>query len=75
MKRPFFSLQEAAQRLREPLTALRHELHKHPELSGREFETVRRLRAFFDRPPFEVLPLPLDNALAVRIPGKGPASG
>ena len=72
MKRPFFSLQEAAQRLREPLTALRHELHKHPELSGREFETVRRLRAFFDRPPFEVLPLPLDNALAVRIPGKGP---
>ena len=48
MKRPFFSLQEAAQRLREPLTALRHELHKHPELSGREFETVRRLRAFFD---------------------------
>ena len=72
MKRPFFSLQEAAQRLREPLTALRHELHEHPELSGREFETVRRLRAFFDRPPFEVLPLPLDNALAVRIPGKGP---
>ena len=72
MKRPFFSLQEAAQRLREPLTALRHELHKHPELSGREFETVRRLRAFFDQPPFEVLPLPVDNALAVRIPGKGP---
>ncbi len=72
MKRPFFSLQEAAQRLREPLTALRYELHEHPELSGREFETVRRLRAFFDQPPFEVLPLPVDNALAVRIPGKGP---
>ncbi len=72
MKRPYFSLQEAAQRLREPLTALRHELHEHPELSGREFETVRRLRAFFDRPPFAVLPLPLDNALAVRIPGKSP---
>ena len=48
MKRPFFSLQEAAQRLREPLTALRHELHKHPEVSGREIDAVRRLRVFYD---------------------------
>ena len=72
MEQAFFSLQEAERLLTEPLTTLRHELHEHPELSGREFETARRLRAFFDRAPFQVLPLPLDNALAVRIPGKGP---
>ena len=71
MEQSFFSLREAEQLLAEPLTALRRELHEHPELSGREVETVRRLRAFFDRPPFEVLPLSMDNALAVRIPGRG----
>ena len=50
MEQAFFSLQEAERLLTEPLTTLRHELHEHPELSGREGETVRRLRAFFDRP-------------------------
>ena len=72
MEQSFFSLREAEQLLAEPLTALRQELHEHPELSGQEFETARRLRALFLQPPFELVPLPLDNALAVRIPGKGP---
>ncbi len=72
MEQSFFSLREAEQLLAGPLTALRRELHEHPELSGREAATAERLRAFFARPPFEVLPLPADNALAVRIPGKGP---
>ena len=72
MERSFFSLREAERLLAGPLAALRRELHEHPELSGQEFETVGRLRAFFDRAPFEVLPLPVDNALAVRIRGNGP---
>ena len=72
MEQAFFSLREAERLLAEPLTALRRELHEHPELSGQEFETAQRLRALFLQPPFELVPLPLDNALAVRIPGKGP---
>ena len=72
MERSFFSLREAERLLAGPLAALRRELHEHPELSGQEFETVGRLRAFFDRAPFEVLTLPVDNALAVRIRGNGP---
>ena len=72
MERSFFSLREAESLVAGPLAALRRELHEHPELSGQEFETVGWLRAFFDRAPFEVLPLPVDNALAVRIRGNGP---
>lgn len=68
----FFSLEETERVLREPLTALRHELHEHPELSGRERGTTERLRTLFDRPPFEILPLPVKTGLAVRIRGNGP---
>lgn len=72
MERSFFSLGETERVLAEPLTALRHELHEHPERSGRERETTERLRARFNQAPFEILPLPLTTGLAVRIPGKGP---
>ena len=72
MERSFFSVQEAAERLMEPLASLRRELHEHPELSGQELGTLARLRKWFDRPPFEVLPSPVENSLLVRIPGKGP---
>ena len=72
MERSFFSVQEAAERLMGPLAALRRELHEHPEVSGQELGTVARLRKWFDRPPFEVLPSPVENSLLVRIPGKGP---
>ena len=72
MERSFFSLGETERVLAEPLAALRHELHEHPERSGQERETTERLRARYNRAPFEILPLPLTTGLAVRIPGKGP---
>ena len=72
MAQTFFSLRETEKTLRAPLVALRHELHEHPELSGRERETTERLRALFAQPPFEIVPLPPEAGLAVRIPGRGP---
>ncbi len=72
MAQTFFSIAETENLLREPLTALRHELHEHPELSGAERETTQRLRELFAQPPFEVLPLPVETGMAVRICGNGP---
>ena len=72
MTQAFFSLRETESALAGPLTALRRELHEHPELSGQERETTARLRALFSEPPFEVLPLPVETGLVVRIRGKGP---
>lgn len=72
MAQAFFSLAETEKRLRAPLIALRHELHEHPELSGAERETTQRLRHLFTAPPFEIVPLPSEAGLAVRIPGRGP---
>ena len=31
------------------ITILRKELHQHPEISGEEFETKKRIIAFFDQ--------------------------
>lgn len=70
MERAFFSLEAARRQLAAPLTALRHELHEHPELSNQERETPERLRALFQAPPFEILPL--EEGLLVRIQGNGP---
>ena len=75
MAQSFFSLQAAAQTLTAPLAALRRALHEHPELSGQERETTARLRALFREPPFEVLPLPVENGLVVRIRGEKPDNG
>ena len=72
MEQTAFSVQAAAQRLMPALADLRRELHEHPALSGQELGTVARLRQWFRRPPFEVLPLPVDNGLVIRIPGRGP---
>ncbi len=72
MDQAFFSLSEAERTLAAPLTALRRALHEHPELSGRERETTERLRALFTKPPFELVPLPVTEGLAVRIRGNGP---
>ena len=72
MAQTFFSLKETEKVLRAPLTALRHELHEHPELSGREQETAARLRALFTEPPFEMLPLPVETGVVVRIRGNKP---
>ena len=58
MAQTYFSLRETEKTLRAPLTALRHELHEHPELSTLERETAARLRRLFTQSPFEILPLP-----------------
>ena len=72
MEQAFFSLDEARLLLHAPLTALRHELHAHPERSGQEVETTLRLRALLSQPPFELLPLPVETGLVARIRGNGP---
>lgn len=72
MEKAFFSLPETERFLAEPLTALRHELHEHPERSGRERGTVERLRSYLAQPPFELLPFPMDNCLVARVRGNGP---
>ncbi len=35
--------------IKKELTELRKELHKHPELSGQEFETAKRIRQFIEK--------------------------
>ena len=72
IEQAFFSLSETQKRLSAPLSALRRDLHLHPELSGAEYETTERLRALFTEPPFEILPLPVKTGLVVRIKGRGP---
>lgn len=40
----------------ESLVKLRKELHKHPELSGKEFETAKRITSFLEKyPPDEII--------------------
>ena len=50
--------------------ALRRELHMYPELSGQEKRTTARLREFFAAlPMFQILPLPMETGLVLRIEG------
>lgn len=52
------------------ILAFKRDLHMHPELSGEEYETTGKLRAFFEaRPDYEILPLPVETGLIVRIRG------
>ena len=57
----------------ETVTALRHDLHSHPELSGEEYRTTERIREFVSEiPGCEILELPVKTGLAARIPGSDP---
>ena len=52
------------------ILAFKRDLHMHPELSCEEFETTKKIRAFFEaRPDFEILPVPIATGLVVRIRG------
>ena len=54
----------------EEILAFKRDLHMHPELSGEEYETTGKLRAFFEaRADYEILPLPVETGLVVRIRG------
>ena len=55
------------------ILGFKRDLHMHPELSGKEYETTKKIRAFFEeRPGFEFLPLDTPTGLAVRICGSQP---
>ena len=57
----------------EAVTMLRHDLHSHPELSGEEYRTTEKIRAFLSAIPCcEILELPVKTGLAARIAGKDP---
>lgn len=57
----------------EAVTALRHDLHCHPELSGEEVRTTERIREFLSEiPGCEILELPVKTGLAARIAGTDP---
>ena len=57
----------------EAVTALRHDLHSHPELSGEEYRTTEKIRGFLSGlPGCEILELPVKTGLAARIAGNDP---
>ncbi len=55
------------------LIALRHDLHRHPELSGEEYRTTETIRAFLENlPGCRLMDLPVKTGLAARIAGTRP---
>jgi len=65
-------IQAAAQDLAPRLASMRHELHRHPELSGCEFWTTSRLREWLTETGIDVLPLPLKTGLVAEVRGAKP---
>ena len=58
----------------EAVTALRHDLHRHPELSGEEFRTTEKIQKFLSEiSGCEILELPIKTGLVARIAGNDPA--
>lgn len=56
----------------EKALALRRELHMHPELSNREFDTTEKIRAFLSGlPDVRFAPLPVETGVVARIEGDG----
>ena len=52
---------------------LRHDLHRHPELSGEEYRTTECLRDFLSAlPGCRILDLPVKTGVAARIAGSAP---
>ena len=52
----------------EKAVALRHELHIHPELSGKEFKTTEKIRNFLkDIPGCMVVDLPVETGIVAKI--------
>ena len=52
------------------ILSFKRDLHMNPELSCEEYETTKKIRAFFEaRQDFEILPLPVPTGLVARIRG------
>jgi amidohydrolase len=66
------TLQTAADLLSPKLTAIRRELHQHPELSHEEFETTARLRTWLTDANITILPYDLKTGLVAEVRGALP---
>ncbi len=55
--------------LEEKLIEVRHNFHKHPELSNEEFETTKTLRKLLNEAQIHILDLPLATGLVAEITG------
>ena len=55
------------------LIELRHDLHRHPELSGQEYETQKRIATFLERHGIHSTPA-LHTGLIVNLQGTGPST-
>lgn len=58
--------------LEERLTAVRRDLHQHPELSNQEFETTRKIRALLEEADIPILDFPLKTGIIAEIAGDKP---
>ena len=58
------------------LAAFRHDLHRHPELSGQERRTSEKIRGFlFALPECQLIDLPIETGVVAQIPGMPGTSG
>lgn len=58
------------------LTAFRHDLHQHPELSGKEWRTSEKIRGFLSAiPACQLIDLPIETGVVARIPRTPGTSG
>ncbi|MBP3884855.1 MAG: amidohydrolase [Olsenella sp.] len=54
----------------ETLAVFRHDLHRNPELSGREYRTSMRIREFLSAlPECQIIDMPIETGVVARIPG------
>lgn len=65
-------LQALAGALVPRLVEMRRELHRHPELSGAEYETTSRLRRWLTEAGLSILPLKLQTGLVAEVQGVHP---
>ena len=57
----------------ELIREFRHDLHRHPELSGMEYRTSEKITKFLESVPgWTILDLPAATGVAARMPGTGP---
>ena len=57
----------------ELIRAFRHDLHRNPELSGKEFRTTEKIRTFLEAlPECRILDLPVATGVVAQIPGTEP---
>ncbi|APC40395.1 amidohydrolase [Clostridium estertheticum] len=62
-------LSENINNLEKKLIEVRHNFHKHPELSNEEFETTKTLRKLLNEAQIRILKLPLKTGLVAEITG------